>query len=536
MIDVTELMGVVFSGLSALVIEGVEDAGEVIVVRARTRDGAVACPGCGSETARVHGYYERTAADVPVDGRRVVVRVRVRRMRCPALGCRVQTFREQVPGVLERYQRRISRLTAQVSAVARELAGRASARLLPALGVVVSRHTALRVLLKVPLPGAAVPRVLGIDDFALRRGLVYATVLIDAETGRRVDVVPGRTTDVAEAWLRDHPGVEVLCRDGSGAYGEAARRALPQAVQVSDRWHLWHLLGEAARKEVLAHSCCWAKGTPLQEGKRADTTRERWQQVRDLREKGAGLLDCSRRLGLSLNTVKRYDRASEPERLQRVPKYKPTLVDPHRDYLRKRRAEEPGIAVQQLLREIRERGYQGSSNLLVRYINQGRLDGGRPHLSPRRATRLLLTRPDRLTGSQQETLARIETACPEISALASHIRDFAALLVPDPGNAGRLQEWITAARAADLPHVHAFTRGLDLDIQAAAAALTMPFHNGRTEGVNTKTKMIKRQMYGRAGFALLRHRILLGLRNVTTGSETEPPVRHALLSVKRVPF
>jgi hypothetical protein len=116
-------------------------------------------------------------------------------------------------------------------------------------------------------------------------------------------------------------------------------------VQVSDRWRLWHLLGEAACKEVAAHSCCWAKGTPMQEGKRADTTRERWQQVRDLRKKGAGLLDCSRRLGLSLNTVKRYDRASEPERLQRVPKYKPTLVHPHRDYLRKRRAEEPAVAV-----------------------------------------------------------------------------------------------------------------------------------------------------------------------------------------------
>jgi transposase len=158
---------------------------------------------------------------------------------------------------------------------------------------------------------------------------------------------------------------------------------------------------------------------------------------------------------------------------------------------------------------IRERGYQGSSNLLVRYINQGRVDGSQPHLSPRRATRLLLTRPDRLADGQQETLARIEAACPEMSALASRIRDFAALLVPDSGNAARLQEWIAAARAADLPHVHAFTRGLDLDIQAATAALTMPFHNGRTEGVNTKTKMIKRQMYGRAGFALLRHRILL---------------------------
>jgi transposase len=510
MIDVAELVGTVFSGLSALVIEDVEDAGEMIVVRAKTRAGAVACPGCGAKTWRVHGYHERTAADVPVDGRRVVVKVRARRLRCPVLGCTVQTFREQVPGVLERYQRRISRLTAQLSTVARELAGRASARLLPALGIGASRHTALRVLLKIPLPEAAVPRVLGIDDFALRRGLVYATVLIDAVTGRRVDVVPGRSTGAAEGWLRDHPGVEVLCRDGSGAYGEAARRALPSAVQVGDRWHLWHLLAEAARKEVLAHSACWAKGTPLQEGKRAETTRERWQQVRDLREKGAGLLECSRRLGVTLNTVKRYDRASEPERLQRVPKYRPTLVDPYRDYLRKRRAEEPDVPVQHLLREIRERGYPGSSNLLVRYINQGRLDGDHPHLSPRRAARILLTRPDRLTGGQQETLTRIAAACPEMTALASLICDFAALLVPAEGNAGRLEEWITAARAADLPHVHAFTRGLDLDIQAATAAPTMPFHNGRTEGVNTKTKMIKRQMYGRAGFTLLRHRILLG--------------------------
>src|SRR6266699_5610471 len=425
-------------------------------------------------------------------------------MRCPDTGCPRQTFREQVPGVLHRYQRRTTRLTAQVSAVAGELAGRASARLLPTLGIGVSRHAMLRVLLKIPLPALTVPRVLGIDDFALRRGSVYATVLIDARTGRRVDVIQGRTADVTEKWLRAHPGVEVVCRDGSGAYGEAARQALPGAVQVSDRWHLWHGLGEAARKEVAAHSACWARGTPLQEGKRAATTLERWQQVHELRARNAGLLACARRLNLSLNTVKRYDRASEPERLQRVPKYRPTLVDPHRDYLRKRRAEEPGAPVQHLLREIRERGYQGSSNLLVRYINQGRRDGSQPHLSPRRAARLLLTRPGHLVAGQQETVSRVQAACPEMTALADLIRDFAGFLTPEPGNATRLQEQITSARAADLPHAHAFTRGLDLDIQAATAALTLPFHNGRTEGVNTKTKMIKRQMYGRAGFTLLR--------------------------------
>jgi transposase len=510
MIDVTELVGIVFSGLSALVVHDVEDAGDAIVVRARTRGQAVACPGCGAETSRVHGYHERTAADVPVDGRRVVVKVRVRRMRCPALGCKVQTFREQASGVLERYQRRVSRLTAQVSAVARELAGRASARLLPALGIGVSRHTALRALLAIRLPCLEVPRVLGIDDFALRRGLVYATVLIDAETGRRVDVLEGRTADVVEKWLRGHPGVEVVTRDGSGAYGEAVRSALPDAVQCGDRWHLWHLLAEAAAKEVAAHSACWAESAPLQEGKRAETTLERWQQVRDLREKGVGLLDCSRRLGLALNTVKRYDRIEAPGRLRRAAQYRPTLVDPYRDYLRKRRAGEPGVPVQQLLREICERGYPGSSNLLVRYINQGRADADRPHIAPRKAAQLLLTRPDNLADGQRETAARLSSACPEMKALASLIGSFAAMLDPGPANEGKLPRWMADARAADLPHLHSFTRGLDLDIKAATAAVTLPHHNGRTEGVNCKTKMIKRQMFGRAGFDLLRHRILLG--------------------------
>ena len=171
------------------------------------------------------------------------------------------------------------------------------------------------------------------------------------------------------------------------------------------------------------------------------------------------------------------------------------------------------MPVLQLLREIRELGYPGSRTLLVQYIAQGRADADRPHLSPRRAARLLLTRPDALTASQREVLAGLTAACPEMTAAASLVRSFAALLTPRPGNARRLQKWITAARTASLPHLHAFTRGLDLDSQAATAALTLTYHNGRTEGVNTKTKMIKRQMYGRAGFALLRHRILLGLRH-----------------------
>ncbi len=161
-------MQTVFPGLSPLVIEDVADQGGRILVRARTPLDTAVCRVCGASSERVHGYHWRTVADVPVDERRVVVRVRVRRLVCPTRGC-LHTFREQVPGVLDRYQRRTTRLTRQVKAVVKELAGRAGARLLAILAVSLSRHTALRALLRMPLPTGRVPRVIGVDDFALRR-------------------------------------------------------------------------------------------------------------------------------------------------------------------------------------------------------------------------------------------------------------------------------------------------------------------------------------------------------------------------------
>lgn len=161
----------------------------------------------------------------------------------------------------------------------------------------------------------------------------------------RIDVLPDRTAGTLEAWLREHPGVEVVCRDGSTTYAEAIRRALPDAVQVADRWHLWHNLCEAALSEVKAHSSCWATvlDTPIYDGPRAQTTLQRWHQIHDLLDQGVGFLECARRLQLALNTIKRYARADRPERMLRVPKYRAGLVDPYRESTRSARSTPSGM-------------------------------------------------------------------------------------------------------------------------------------------------------------------------------------------------
>ncbi|MFD9418784.1 ISL3 family transposase [Streptomyces goshikiensis] len=497
--------------LAAVQVERVEASADLLRITARTRDNApAACPGCGQTSDWVHSRYVRHVADETVGGRAVVIDLSVRRLYCENAASGKVTFVEQVPGLTRRYQRRTPALQKVVDAVAVALAGPAGARLLSVLHHALTWASVLNCLMRITLPDRPTPRVLGIDEFALRRGHHYATILIDAATGERIDVLPDRKTQTVTAWLKAHPSIEVVCRDGAGGFAQATTAADATIVQAGDRWHLWHGLGEAVLKEIGAHSACWAKaGPPLREGIRAATTRERWRQVHGLLENGAGLLECARRLGLSLNTVKRYARHSEPGHLVRAPQYRPTLVDPYRDHLRRRREEEPGVPVTHLLHEIKELGYTGSANLLVRYIAQGRVEADHATLSPRRVTRLLINDPAHLREDQRILRDQLTSACPEMTALAGAVRDFATMLTPAPDNAAALTGWIARVRAANLPFVHPYATGLERDRAAVDAALTLPWHNGRTEGVNNKIKLIKRQTYGRAGHPLLRQRILL---------------------------
>ena len=187
---------------------------------------------------------------------------------------------------------------------------------------------------------------LGVDDFALRRGRVYGTVIIDIDTHRPIEVLADRTADTLADWLREHPGVEVVCRDRAGAYAEAVRSGAPGAIQVADRWHLWHNLAQAVEKTVARHRV-ELQGPPpvpsdavtevppvpitrpsLPENPLTVRTRERHAAVQEQLAAGASISAIGRTRSLNRRTVRRFARAADVEQLLGKARSRGSLLDP----------------------------------------------------------------------------------------------------------------------------------------------------------------------------------------------------------------
>ena len=513
---VVAVLGVLLPHLAGTVTEKAELAGARLCIWARARAEQAPCPGCGRFSVRVHSRYQRRLADAAIGGRPVLIRLTVRRFFCPAPDCPVITFAEQVEGLTVRYARRTPPLAQMLTAVALALAGRAGARLAPLLGLPAGRSSMLRLIMALPDPQDRPVRVLGVDDFAFRRGHTYGTLLINIDTGTPVDLLPDREADTLAAWLRAHPGAEVICRDRAGAFAQGARTGAPAAIQVADRWHLWHNLAEHAEKTVAAHHRCIrdhyaaleqaaaqqapepgqlaAQATTAHAENRARVmrARERYELVQALKDQGKNVTTITRELRLAPGTARRYYRAaSADEVVAGTLTGWPSKLDDHKPYLHQR-WNSGCINIGRLHREITAQGYRGSYATVYAYLRPFKGLAAPPAVPAppkvRHITSWILRDPASLDDDEQASLNDVRAQCPHLDALSRHVTEFAKILTGRRGE--QLDAWIAQASAGDQPDLRSFITGLKRDYQAVLNGLTLPYSSGKVEGNVNRIKML----------------------------------------------
>ncbi len=524
-----------FPHLGSLKLDQVEDRGDLVRLVARTRTSPVTCPECGEPAPRVHDRYWRRLQDLSCGGRPVQVVLQVRRFICDNPACVVATFAEQVDGLTAKHQRRTIGLRSLLERVALALAGRAGSRLARVLGAIVSRCTLIRLIRALPDPEIGTVAVLGVDDWAKRRGQSYASVLLDMDTHRIIDILPDREAGTFAQWLRAHPGVRLICRDRGGGFALGGRDGAPDAQQVADRWHLWDDLGDYVKKTAAAHHGCIkdhyavlkqtaaeqapdpqqaaGQATAEHAGNRARVvrTRQRYDQVQKLKAEGMRIAAIQRELRLAPGTARRYFHATSVDELVAGTLAGwPSMLDDYKPYLHQR-WNEGCTNIQQLHQEVKALGFRGSYGTVYAYLRPFKGKTAPPAVPAppkvRHITSWIRRRPDNLDDGEQLKLKEIRAACPHLDALRGHVEEFAKMITGLHGD--RLDAWIAAVRADDLPHLHTFANGLERDHAAVLAGLTLPYSSGAVEGKICKIKFLKRLMFGRASYDLLRKMALL---------------------------
>ncbi len=536
----------------------VDDTTAQITLRVQSTQTNAPCPLCATPARRIHSDYGRTLADLPWAQYRVCLQLRVRKWFCRNRACHRRIFTERLPTVAAPWARRTLRLAQRLMALGVALGGTAGVRLGHAWDLAVSRNTLLRGLRQQPLPSLPTPRVLGVDDFALRKRQTYGTVLIDLERRQPVALLAERTADTVAQWLREHPGVEVIARDRSQAYAEGARQGAPAATQVADRFHLLQNLREALDQVFLTHEhaleavntlmrqqpVLLPEGaiavpvpppveTPTPAQQRAGQRQARRQalhtQVWALHHQGWTAPAIAQHVGLSLRTVQRDLRSATFAGRKRRSDRGDSILNPYKPYLLERWNAGCYTAMR-LFRALRQRGYAGGYGVVAAYARRLRQAQGLPPghrcarqplpavaeppwqpLTPRRATWLVLRRETKRTDTETQQLTALRAQQAEVAEAMDLAQDFATLVRQRQPT--QLDPWLQRATTSAVDAVRRFATGLYEDYEAVKAGVTLPWSSGPVEGHINRLKMVKRQMFGRARLDLLSRRFLLAPRD-----------------------
>ena len=525
------------------------------------------CPCCCARATRVHSRYPRIITDRPIGGRRTTLAVTARRFFCDNPQCARTLFCERFPELAAPHARTTGPLTDAHRAIGFALGGEAGSRLAEQLAVPTSPDTLLRRVKTAPDEPLPPPRFIGIDDWAIRKGQHYGTILIDLERRRVIDILPGRDGVALKKWLEEHPGVEVITRDRWAAFAQAAREGAPKAKQVADRWHLLKNLREAVERVLdrlspqitkLMQQTAPAEVTspnpaaeepaiearpvqPVPTGATAPTpptpqsapeqTRQAKKQarearhrlVRELRDQGVSIRATARQLGVSNKMVIRY------RRQETCPDWKPGRREPTRVDQYQADVEQwiggGGRNTKELHRLLGEKGCKAGYDAVRRFVNRIVGSTGRPGRrtgeakpppppvpSARKLSFELVCPPKpmpkdgtagrsmepRLSDRLRAGIADLAKAWDVASELVGMIRKE----VSQP-----LSDWLEKAERSGVDGLKTFAKSLREDASAVAAALSESWSNGPVEGQVNRLKTIKRSMYGRAGWRLLRARV-----------------------------
>jgi transposase len=586
------LTAVILADPVRLQLNRVDIDGDLVLLTATSAESQACCPVCGQPSSRVHSSYGRKPSDLAVVGRRLHLHLSVRRFFCDNPSCERRTFAERLPGLLKPFARRTNRLSETLYDMGQALGGEAGARRAVHLGMPVSPDTLLRLIRRNEMPPPATPTVLGVDDFAWKKGRTYGTILVDLELQQVVDLLPDRTADSLAEWLQKHPGVKIISRDRAGSYAEGARRGAPDAEQVADRFHLLKNLREALEpllsrehahlpklgvptiqaaadsafdaKSVLAATEAAADSSgavnspavaqapldplevpsqpvvpeappakPLTRAQQIQQDRRarryaRYAEIIDLRGQDVSIRSIAEQMGMGRQTVRRYlATGTFPEITPR--RRMPSLLDKFEPYLLQRWQAGCHNATQ-LYREIQAQGYSGSRPLVSRWAAQMRkstpqateaetAQAGSPKaqparppaknrrkLSPAQAAWLLVCKPADLKPDQALAVEHMRQASFNIALAYDLAQDFGTLLREH--QADRLAAWLEKAKKTSLAELHSFAHGIERDLAAVLAGIALPWSNGQVEGQVNRLKFIKRSMYGRAKFDLLKQRVM----------------------------
>ena len=521
-----------------------------IMIYASIKGKRCQCPSCKKYSNKVHDNYLRTISDLAVFESKTIIVLKTRKFKCRNPQCNRKVFSEQSPYTM-RYSRRTKRASKILDTLSIELTGKLGSILSEQLLIKVSSSTILRIAHNQELPEIIQPRVLGVDDWAYRKGVSYGTILIDMETSRPIDILPSRERKDLKNWLMKHHDVEIVTRDRASSYSSAVNEVCPDAVQVADRFHLLMNLSDALDKyfksinpkirEQIKDETRETLNSPddknannKEGGKsqllpgnqqdvdiKVDQRLETFNKVKELQAKKIPINRISRDLGISRNTVRSY---FSQEILTPRAHPKSSNIELFSSHIVSRLNTE-GYVIKNIIDEIYELGYNGSRTQAYHNINiiKEKFDIHTLGFFQVRHTQILYIKPlssrkltkyidycfaDIKDPDERQYMETILDNIPELRVVRKLVQIFKSMLKRGIGNIKRWIEFIKRSKYK-LIGLKTFANGLLRDIKAVENGIHMPWSNGAVEGHVNRIKSIKRQMYGRAGFELLRKKVIL---------------------------